>query len=99
MGRWISMPGIEERMEAREAFNIRYDIIGRVDGRWVIQAFDRNDQPLTERMVTDTPDEAFRLWFFLNGYGSEEPVEISARRDLQRILEARVSRREGRKAS
>lgn len=63
-------------MKAKEAFNIEYRITGREDGRWIIQAFDRNDRPIGTRLVVKTPDEAWKIWMMMNGYYYSEPFEL-----------------------
>lgn len=53
--------------------NIEYKIIGRVDGSWTIQAFDREDKPITGTMVVSTVNAALEMWMFLNGYSNTPP--------------------------
>lgn len=64
-------------MSIREGINIRYELVGRVDGRWVIQAFDRNDRKLGAMVTVNTPNEAWKVWMLLNGYGTGETEEIT----------------------
>jgi hypothetical protein len=60
-------------------FNIKYEIIGRVDGRWVVRAFDSKHQPLGTEVTVDTPTDAWRIFMLLNGYSDAEPTEILER--------------------
>jgi hypothetical protein len=59
-----------------EPCNIWFKIIGKEDGRWVVQAYDRNDQPTSTRLIVKTPDEAWKIFMALNGYHYSEPFEI-----------------------
>lgn len=72
-------PEIEERMEIREGINIEYRIIGRVDGRWVVRAFDRRQRQIGTEIIVNTPSEAWKIFMMLNGYSHEEPVRILER--------------------
>jgi hypothetical protein len=70
-------------MEAKDSFNIKFEIkyviTGREDGRWIVKAFDRNDNPLGTSITVTTPDEAWKIWLMLNGYGGytdEETIVI-----------------------
>jgi hypothetical protein len=74
-----------------DTFVIKYVITGQEDGRWIIQAFDRNDKPISSRIECSTPDDAWRIWLLLNGYSYVEPVEIAARRELTQILQEKAS--------
>lgn len=67
--------------ELMEAFNIRYDIIGREDGRWTIQAFDRNDKKLGVKITCNTPGDCWKIWLMLNGY-SYEVLESTVTHEL-----------------
>jgi hypothetical protein len=55
--------------------NIRYEIIGRTDGRWTLQAFDRNDQPISATITCGTTKTAMRVWLMLNGYLTPKLVD------------------------
>jgi hypothetical protein len=68
--------GLLDFMKWKEPFNIRYEIIGREDGRWIIKAFDRNDRPLGTQISVSTPKEAWRIFMVLNGYGFDEVTEV-----------------------
>jgi hypothetical protein len=63
-------------MELKEpAFNIKYVITGREDGRWVIVAYDRQNNPIGHRIIVSTPGEAWSVFFMLNGTHYGAPIE------------------------
>jgi hypothetical protein len=55
-------------------FNIRYEIVGRVDGRWSIEAFNRQDKKIGLTILVNTVTDAFRIFLLLNGYSYNQPV-------------------------
>lgn len=59
-----------------ESFNVRFEIIGQEDGRWVVKSFDRNNQPLGATIIVNTPSEAWKIFMVLNGYSEMEPDQI-----------------------
>jgi hypothetical protein len=60
----------------KESFNIMYEITGKEDGRWTIQAFDRKRKPLGAKITVSSVEEAWRNWLMLNGYSDLEPTQI-----------------------
>ena len=62
-------------MGINESYNIKYEIVGREDGRWVIKAFDRNGNQIGVHLTVKTPSEAGKIYMMLNGY-SCEPVQL-----------------------
>ncbi len=66
----------------KEKFNNRYEVIGRVDGYWTVQGFDRHNKPLGAKVVCRLPSEAWKVFFMLNGMGdpnaeTEEHTEVT----------------------
>jgi hypothetical protein len=55
-------------------FNIRYEIVGLVDGRWSIEAFNRQDKKIGLTILVNTVTDAFRIFLLLNGYSYNQPV-------------------------
>lgn len=72
-----------------EAFNIKYEIIGREDGRWVVRAFDRNNKAIGNQVIVQTPSEAWKIYMLLNGYAYIEPTELTE--DTQPTIEIGVA--------
>lgn len=62
--------------EAPERFNVRYEIIGREDGRWIVKAFDRNNNQLGVSISVNTPSDAWKIYMLLNGYHYSDPVQL-----------------------
>jgi hypothetical protein len=57
--------------------NIRYEVLGKVDGLWTIQAFDRHDNKLGAMVTCRLPSEAWRVFFMLNGMGDPSPEVLT----------------------
>jgi hypothetical protein len=62
-----------------EDFYIYYEIVGRVDGRWVVRAYDQKHKQIGTEVTVNTPSEAWRIFMLLNGYSTAEPTEILER--------------------
>jgi hypothetical protein len=56
-------------------FNIKYIVTGRVDGRWMIQAFDSSDKPISASISCSSVKDTMRIWLMLNGYYTPKPIE------------------------
>jgi hypothetical protein len=63
-------------MYTEDSFNIEFVITGKTDGRWVVQAFDRNRKKIGSPIKCDTPSEAWVIYMMLNGYSYREPIEL-----------------------
>ncbi len=63
-------------MDAKEAFNIKYVITGREDGRWIVRAYDRNEKQIGVTLTVSTPSEAWKIYMLLNGYHYCDPINI-----------------------
>jgi hypothetical protein len=59
-------------------FNIRYEIIGCIDGRWVVRAFNQNNEPIGIEIQVSSYKEARDHLYVLSGYSvlldDEEPT-------------------------
>ncbi len=68
-----------------EPFNIEFRITGKDSGQWNIQAYDRNGDTLGKMLAVRTPDEAWKVWLFLNGYSNEaiESIQVTSPDDVE----------------
>ena len=55
-------------------YAIKYEIIGRRDGRWVVRAIDSNGKQIGLSIYVQTPSEAWKIWCVLNGYSDDGPT-------------------------
>lgn len=69
------------KKQTREKYNIKYVITGKEDGRWVVRAFDRKGKRLGIDIIVCSADEAYKIFWVLNGYGFMEPDEIRRHMD------------------
>lgn len=53
---------------------IVYKIVGKVDGRWTVYAYDNRGKLLGIGVEVASPSEAWRVWMMLNGYSDAEPT-------------------------
>lgn len=64
----------------KEVFNIRYELVGLVDGHWVVRAYDSANKQIGIEVVTNSPESAMKLCMMLNGNGSAIGVELVERK-------------------